>query len=163
MRYVVAIVAAIALSLIATANTAQAGTDLTTLMAGPWTDYQSTDASLIEGQDGWNALIVTSVQTGPGEVTLVTNINPVSPNVVTQWQGTVAYDSGLVGYVYGITAPFYAVGDTVVFVLTPQSDKLLLSDQTNPSSPSIVLCGPRAPKQTPPPTNHAEVESCAQL
>ncbi len=119
---------------------------------------------MVEGQGGWNALIVTSIQTRPGEVTLVSGINPLSSNNLTQLQGTVVHDSGWIGFTYSAAPPPYSVGDEILFGLTVQSDKLLISDQTNPSgSASLVLCGPEAPQQSRPPTSHAEVKSCAGL
>jgi hypothetical protein len=84
------------LLILANERTVQAGTSPASLLAGPWTDYESTQASMVDGQNSWNAVISSSVRMGPGEVTLVTGITPVNPNLpmLTQWQGTVVYDSG---------------------------------------------------------------------
>lgn len=76
-------------------------------------------------------------------------------------QGKVLYDSGWIEQVYSTASPYFRSGDTLTGVLLPAGlDELVLTGGSGVGS--LLLYGPNAPKQNPPPVSHAQGLACGE-
>lgn len=146
-------------AVIAVAPVSQAEAPITapTLVAH-WTDYVGADMDI---DDFGIGTLAVYTHTGPAEHALMSFVLSTDPSST---QGTVLYDTGLLyrGEPAGTPAAagLFESGDPLTASLN-RSDVLSLSDET--TGQMLVLCGPLAPKQNPPPRSEAETASCAAV